>query len=166
LTKKPLYDKVVIEREVNSMWIWFDMDGTIADLYGVDGWLDDLMAHNVRPYAEARPLYAEIDLLMLFADLKMRGYNLGVISWGSKERNADYDKAVAKVKRRWLWERCLSDLLDEIIVTPYGVRKADTCRRYGTGILVDDEEQNRTAWDLGATVDATDNIIDALRAVI
>ena len=31
--------------------IYFDMDGTIADFYGVDGWLADLEAHNVRPYA-------------------------------------------------------------------------------------------------------------------
>ena len=36
--------------------IFFDMDGTIADLYGVDGWLDDLRAERVRPYAEAKPL--------------------------------------------------------------------------------------------------------------
>ena len=26
--------------------IYFDMDGTIADLYGVDGWLDSLVAAN------------------------------------------------------------------------------------------------------------------------
>ena len=30
-------------------WIWFDMDGTIADLYSVDGWLEDLLAFNTRP---------------------------------------------------------------------------------------------------------------------
>ena len=26
--------------------IYFDLDGTIADLYGVEGWLDDLIAEN------------------------------------------------------------------------------------------------------------------------
>ena len=36
--------------------IYFDMDGTIADLYGVDGWLDDLMNESTRPYAAAAPL--------------------------------------------------------------------------------------------------------------
>ena len=30
------------------MRICFDMDGTIADLYGVEGWLDDLISENVR----------------------------------------------------------------------------------------------------------------------
>ena len=30
--------------------IFFDMDGTIADLYSVDGWLADLINKDVRPY--------------------------------------------------------------------------------------------------------------------
>lgn len=36
------------------MRICFDMDGTIADLYGVENWLDYLIAEDVKPYAEAR----------------------------------------------------------------------------------------------------------------
>ena len=36
--------------------IYFDMDGTIANFYGVDGWLDDLINERTRPYAQARPL--------------------------------------------------------------------------------------------------------------
>ena len=38
------------------MRICFDMDGTIADLYGVENWLDNLIAENVKPYAEAKPM--------------------------------------------------------------------------------------------------------------
>ena len=33
--------------------IYFDMDGTIADLYGVSGWLEMLLAHDPAPYALA-----------------------------------------------------------------------------------------------------------------
>ena len=29
--------------------IYFDMDGTIADLYAVDGWLDMLRAYDPTP---------------------------------------------------------------------------------------------------------------------
>lgn len=36
---------------------YFDMDGTIANFYGVDGWLDCLTAHDPRPYAVAEPLF-------------------------------------------------------------------------------------------------------------
>lgn len=144
-------------------WIWFDMDGTIADLYGVDGWLDDIIARNVRPYAKARCLYDIFDLFTTLVDLKAKGYKIGIISWGSKENNAEYDKAVAETKKEWLYKMALDVVLDKIIVTPYGVRKADTCRAYGNGILVDDEAQNREAWDLGDTIDANENILEILK---
>ena len=147
---------------MENKWIWFDMDGTIADLYGVDGWLEDLIAHNTRPYAQAKDIYNVFDLLEIMIVLKENGYKLGVISWGSKENNKEYDKAVEIVKKAWLYDRLMDSFFDEIIVTPYGVRKADTCRKFGYGILVDDEKQNRDAWDLGITIDATQNIIKAL----
>ena len=39
---------------MNKM-VCFDMDGTIADLYGVNGWLEYLQAENPWPYLAARP---------------------------------------------------------------------------------------------------------------
>lgn len=149
-----------------NKWVWFDMDGTIADLYSVNGWLDDLKAHNVRPYATAKSLYNDVDLLNLFCELKEKGYKIGIISWGSRESNAEYDKAVRNAKAKWLYERCLIDLLDKLIVTSYGIKKADTCREYGEGVLVDDEAQNRNDWDLGATIDANKNIIKELMKLV
>lgn len=147
-------------------WVWFDMDGTIADLYGVEGWLDDLIAHKTRPYNIAPDIYNEDDLLNIIIDLKNKGYNVGVISWGSKDKNDIYLKAVEQAKIEWLYKRSLTELLDKIIVTAYGIKKADTCRKYGKGILVDDEKQNRKAWDLGETIDATKNIIEELRRLV
>lgn len=147
-------------------WIWFDMDGTIADLYGVDGWLDDLIAHNTRPYAQAKDLYNVLDLLEILLELKECGYKLGVISWCSKDNNLNYNREVIKTKKEWLAERLLDTLLDEILITSYGVCKADTCKNYGNGILVDDEEQNRNAWYLGETINANLNIINELKKLL
>ena len=31
----------------------FDMDGTIANFYGVNGWLEDIRSGNPRPYIVA-----------------------------------------------------------------------------------------------------------------
>lgn len=147
---------------MRNEWIWLDMDGTIADLYKVNGWLEYLMAFDTTPYAKAEMIYNQLDLLTVLAELKIKGYKIGIISWGSKANNAEYDKRVEEVKKAWLFDKCLDILLDKVIVTPYGVCKADTCRQYGKGILVDDEEQNRNAWDLGATIDANENIITEL----
>lgn len=147
-------------------WIWLDMDGTFVDLYSVDGWLEDLRAHNPRPYEKAKSLYNDLDLMEVLLELKAIGYNIGVISWSSKERNENYDRLVRKAKNQWLSHRCYDMVIDKVIVTQYGVCKADTCRAYGRGILVDDEEQNRKAWDLGETIDATENILQALKRVL
>ena len=38
------------------MTIYFDMDGTIADLYGVENWLDYLINSDATPYKVAKPL--------------------------------------------------------------------------------------------------------------
>ena len=147
-------------------WIWLDMDGTIADLYGVEGWLDDLIAFRTRPYELAKDLYNTLDLLEVLLELKAKGYKIGIISWGSKANNLDYDREVKKVKVQWLRDRVLDMVLDEIIVTPYGVCKADTCSKYGKGILVDDEEQNRNAWYLGDTINANENILELLKKLL
>lgn len=146
-----------------SKYVWLDMDGTIADLYAVDGWLDDLRTYNTRPYKQAKAIYDTVELLETLADLKAKGYKLGVISWGSKSSNLIYDRQVTAVKKKWLEKHGLDLLLDKVIVTPYGVCKADTCRQFGQGILVDDELPNRQAWDLGITIDAKCNILTELR---
>ena len=39
-----------------NITINFDMDGTIADLYGVENWLDYLIAEDAFPYETAEPL--------------------------------------------------------------------------------------------------------------
>lgn len=148
-------------------WIWLDMDGTFANLYGVEGWLDDLIAENVRPYAQAEPMYPMLDLLETLLLLKAdKGYKIGVISWLSRQGTENYNRAVTMTKKDWLINFGMDLVLDKILITPYGVRKADTCRPYGMGTLVDDEQRNRDEWDLGNTIDANENIIKKLRELL
>ena len=147
-------------------WIWLDMDGTIADLYGVQGWLEDIRAYKTRPYEVAQCLYNIYELWEALASVHDKGYKVGIISWGSKISTADFDRAVTKAKNEWLYMNCLDVVIDKVIITAHGISKADTCRPYGYGILVDDEEKNRATWDLGSTIDANEDIIKRLRALI
>lgn len=154
-------------RKMNEdKWVWLDMDGTFVDFYGVQGWLEYLTNNDATPYKIAKPLYDVVELLEVLLELKVNGYKIGVISWSSKARDLDFDEIVEKAKREWLYNRCFDLVLDKVIVTQYGVRKADTCRQFGKGILVDDEQQNRDAWDLGETINATENIITELRKLV
>ena len=139
--------------------IYFDLDGTIADLYGVSGWLEDLEAENVRPYAEAKPLL-NLSLLARYIHKAQRmGYTVGVISWLSKTGSPAYNEAVTIAKREWLAKHLPSVEWDEIHIVKYGTPKS-TCRTC-PGILFDDEQRNLDEWGAGAVI--ASNLLEILR---
>ena len=147
-------------------WIWLDADGSFVDLYGVDNWLDDLVNLKTRPYEVAKPIYNMVDFLEVLIELKAKGYNIGLISWLAKNPDVDFAKRTTQAKMEWLTKYCMDLILDEILIVPYGKCKADVCRKYGNGILVDDEEQNRNAWYLGDTINANENILELLKKLL
>ena len=126
--------------------IWFDMDGTIANLYGVNGWLEMLLAQDPTPYAQAVPMVNMANLARLLHKAQRLGYEIGIISWLSKTTTAEYDMAVAEVKVEWLRKHLPSVEWDEIKIVAYGTPKHELC----SGILFDDEEHNRNTWGEGA----------------
>lgn len=143
----------------------FDMDGTIANLYGVDNWLSMLRAFNPTPYAIAEPMYDMGKLVGLLNTLKKNGWRIAVTSWLSKESNPDYDAAVRIAKINWL--DAFSFPYDEIHLVKYGTTKANCTRKLGGyQVLVDDNKKVRDGWTLGATIDATTNIMDALESLL
>ena len=118
------------------------MDGTIANLYGVENWLEFLRAEEVIPYKEAMPMVNMSQLARLLNRLQAEGYEIGIISWTSKNGTAEYNEAVKKTKLRWLQKHLPSVLWDEIYIVEYGTPK----NNLGSGILFDDEENNRKSW--------------------
>ena len=126
--------------------IYLDMDGTIADLYGVENWLEDLIAGNERPYREAERLVEEEELAELVAD----GYELAIVSWLAKNSNKEYDRKVRNAKREWLKENYPNINFTEIHIVKYGTPKSRVVNE--RGILIDDETPNRREWK-GVAVD-------------
>ena len=145
-----------------NITINFDMDGTIADLYGVENWLDYLIAENTFPYANARPLLNLSALARKLNALQKEGYNLAVISWLSKSGTAEYNEAVTEVKMAWLRKHLPSVTWDRITIVPYGTPKQNFCGN-PLDILFDDEERNRINWT-GRAYDVQ-NIMEILREI-
>lgn len=123
--------------------IWFDLDGTIANLYDVPNWLDRLRASDPAPYLEARPLVNLNILARRLNTLQRKGYKIGIISWLSKNSTSAYDAAVTQAKMKWLAHHLRSVKWDNIYIVAYGTNKWDVC---GEGILFDDEAKNRETW--------------------
>lgn len=126
--------------------IWFDMDGTIADLYSVENWLPKLRAYDPSPYAEAEVMWNMSLLARYLNKLQKLGYWIGIISWASKDSTTEYDRAVADAKREWLKVHLNSVTFNEILITPYGVPK-ELWMNATDDILFDDNEEIRNEWD-------------------
>ena len=132
----------------NNPIFCFDMDGTIADFYGVEGWLDALRSFSARPYAEAAPMMNFSALARQLNAAQRKGAKLVIISWCSKTSTPEFDMVVEIIKRRWLTEHLPSVRWDEIKVVPYGTNKAEVCGVDGEDFfLFDDEEHNRKEWE-------------------
>jgi len=139
--------------------IWFDMDGTIADFYGVHGWLDSIMAEDTHPYEVARPLFG-VELSKLLLELQHGGWELGIISWTARNGSSDYNERVAAAKRSWLARELPTVSWDHVRIVAYGTNKRKVC---GAGILFDDEKPNRMEW--GTNAYTPDNIFSVLQSL-
>lgn len=133
------------ERGINQMTIYFDMDGTIANLYGVENWLEYLESADPYPYKAAEPMCDLRQLARTLNKLQKLGYEIGIVSWLSKNSTPAYDEAVRRAKRRWLAEHLTSVDWDELHFVKYGTPKQFVVRDR-EGILFDDEARNREAW--------------------
>lgn len=125
--------------------IFFDMDGTIADLYGIESWLNYLIASDALPYEIAKPLIRLNSFARVLNRLQKQGYKIGIISWLSKNSDADYDEKVTKAKKEWLKKHLASVNFDEIHIVKYGTPK-QTFAKTENDILFDDEKKNRDDW--------------------
>ena len=138
--------------------IYFDMDGTIADFYGVENWLDYLVNRDPYPYENAKPLVNLSVLARYLNKLQREGYAINIISWLAKNSTEEFDEMVTFAKKKWLKKHLPSVNWNKITIVQYGVNKATL----GNGILFDDEENNRKMWGQGAY--DVHNILEVLKS--
>lgn len=141
------------------MKICFDMDGTLADLYGVDNWLADLRSENTRPYEMAKVLLNMNILAKRLNRLQAKGHKIVVISWLSKSGSDNYNEAVTEAKKAWLKKHLGSVKFDEMNIVKYGTPKSLFCSS-SEDVLFDDEKPNRENW-FGRAYDVN-NILETL----
>ncbi|MBQ5901398.1 MAG: hypothetical protein IIW86_06015 [Clostridia bacterium] len=144
--------------------IYFDMDGTLANLYAVEGWEHKLNTHNPTPYAEACVMVNMQALAHRLNKLQANGYTIGIISWLAKNTTPEYDAAVIAEKLAWLKKHLGSVEWDEIHMVAYGRRK-HKCANIKNGYLFDDNESVRRAWiksNPNGWAFGVDNILEVL----
>ena len=150
------------------MIVW-DMDGTMADLYGVDGWLEMLENENPLPYEIAKPMWDMERLVNVIRGLQAIGVEQRIVTWLSMDSSEEYKTETRRAKREWLEQ--FDFPFDHFHGVQFGSTKADSVRKFladdETAILIDDSARVRKGWHLGETVDPTEiNVIDFLEALL
>lgn len=155
-----------MEITVNPNEICFDMDGTIANLYGVEDWLPKLRAEDASPYLEAKPLWDMEALAGILRQLQNQGITITVITWLAKDSSAEYKKAVREAKLAWLEKYGFP--FDHFHGVQYGATKADSVRKFTNNAwLIDDSAKVRNGWHLGKAIDPAEvDILSLLEGLI
>lgn len=149
--------------------IVFDMDGTIADLYGVDNWLPMLIAENPTPYEIAEPMWDMTELVNILHELQMIGIKIRIVSWLSMDSTEEYKEQVRIAKTEWLDKHNFPR--DNCNMVSYGTKKQN-CIKNKTPlsneyILIDDSQEVRDSWNIGRAINPTEtNIIEFLESLL
>lgn len=158
-----------MRKKITERTIFFDMDGTIADLYGQPNWLANLRAENPAPYVKAEPMY-NMEMLNSFLEVfKKFGFRVGVITWGSMNASKEYDNLVRRAKREWVHKYLPA--CQEFHYQRYGTPKYRATYqniKINKDILIDDNEEVRKMWIAkgGIAINPTKELLSELAKFI
>lgn len=127
----------------NNKIVYFDMDGTLADLYGVTNVFKRLDTLDANVYLEAKPINTYINMLKEF---KHMGYKIIILSCLGMISDKQFDKDTIHNKGIWLDKYIGKEYIDERIYIPNTKHKESYINMYGNGILVDDDERVLINW--------------------
>lgn len=121
--------------------VYFDMDGTLADLYGVRDVFKRLDTLDASVYAEASPLHKYISYLKEFKEM---GYKVVILSCLGMISSPTFDKDTIQYKNEWLDKYIGKEYIDDRIYIEYTKHKEN----YVTegGLLVDDDATVLRNW--------------------
>lgn len=119
--------------------IYLDMDGTIADLYGIENWLEGLRNEVDGLFLQCEPLITESELLVLFPnDI----YELRICSMTPMNASKEYCVKVIEEKNIWLDKHFPS--IKKRTYLEYGYNK--NIRNSKNHILIDDNKIIRESY--------------------
>lgn len=126
--------------------IFFDMDGTIADLYNTKGWLDAF--HKEEPiFDEIAPMVDMKELKTLCEELQAKEIEIGIITWLPMDARAKYEKRCEEDKKIWI--RKHMPYINEFHALKYGTPKTVVVERKEDEIviLIDDNNEVIEEWN-------------------
>lgn len=126
--------------------IFFDLDGTVFDLYGKSNWLELLENEksgafngNFLPYIDKLEFFKIVGMLMDY------GVEFNVITWLPKNASAEYMEICIKEKIEWV--RKNMPFIKSIECIPYGTPKQKYATKSKRMYLLDDNIEVCNTWN-------------------
>lgn len=121
--------------------VYFDMDGTIANLYAVNNVFERLDNLDAKVYEEATPIIKYIEMLKEF---KAMGYKVIILSCLGMISEKQFDIDTIKYKNNWLDKYVGKEYIDDRMFIEYTKHKENYVKE--GGILVDDDDKVLCNW--------------------
>lgn len=148
--------------------IYFDMDGTVYDLYGIDNWLDMLRNEQEGAFTVGQPLVDMERLKKVCLKLIEEGYQIGIITWLPMGASLEYCEVCTREKR--IWAEKNMPYISEFYAQEYGTPKQYApIKRAAEMWLIDDNKEVREMWvteKQRKAIDANYDIIEALYEIL
>lgn len=129
-----------------SKKIYFDLDGTVYDLYSVKNWLEKLETEQKKVFIEGDFLgdYPEfLDRIHLLIEY---GYTFGVITWLPMRATPEYEEICRQEKIEWINQYL--PFVSEINICSYGIPKQNCIQKRSKEMwLIDDNIEVCRMWE-------------------
>ena len=164
-----MYQRGTERNDTMSIKIYFDLDGTVYDLFGVPNWLEKLNTEDVSVYSEGSSLFAN-DFYKVVSALMRYGVRFGVITWGSMTATPEFAEQTREVKLNWVQENL--PFVETFVYQEYGTPKQQAIKnRTKNDILIDDNSDVLRVWINGNTrkgyqVTAEKSVTDILKEIL
>lgn len=113
--------------------IYLDMDGTIADLYSQNNWLEKLNNEDKTIFLNCKPMTTQENLFKLFPSNE---FEIIILTMTPNNCSIEYHNQVIEQKKQWLDK--YFPLLKKQIFLKYGKNK--NLKNSVNAILIDDNE--------------------------
>ena len=126
--------------------IYFDMDGTVADFYSQENWLEMLRNETAGAFAFCKPLFDENSFYLLISDLAEKGAQFGVITWLPMQASRSYELICEIEKQNWC--ETYLPFISTFAAQSYGIPKQNAITKNAQlEILIDDNAEICKMWE-------------------
>lgn len=153
----------------NSIKVYFDLDGTVYDLYNKPNWLDDLENEKPNVFTANRFMPDPVRFRKLIGDLLMLGVEFEVITWLSMQSSPEYEKVCSAEKTEWV--KKYMPFVQKVTCLSYGIPKQNAItKRSGLMYLIDDNADVCKQWEtkkqrVALNVNSVYTVLDALEQI-